>query len=224
MIDKCPLCLGANCKAAEYMTTASVCCPQNGIFCPWQQRRAFVLLFGGEGRTPSPPCWHWNGHFVFVCLMWAVKPQCQRQGQLSHRTAATIVCMFAYTCVHGPAAPRCKLCGWKCAFCLVLGVRKKKIWPGISTSQEFEMPGIFHVAFGMWVRGIKGFLKQTTSKYWHHADCLVYNENFSPAHFPPTERCLWSLLTGVTFSKSHFLKYDQKLERFHKKCRHSARL
>lgn len=73
MIDKCPLCLGYNCKAAEYMTTASVCWLQNGIFCPWQQWRTFVWLFGGEGCTPPPPCWRWNGHFVFVYLMWAVK-------------------------------------------------------------------------------------------------------------------------------------------------------
>lgn len=75
MIDKCPLCLDCNCKAAEYITTVLVCWQQNGIFCPWQQGCTFVWLFGGEGYTPSPPCWRWNGHFVFVYLMWAVKLQ-----------------------------------------------------------------------------------------------------------------------------------------------------
>lgn len=80
MIDKCPLCLDHNCKAAEYMTTASVCSLQNGIFCPWQQGHTFVWLFGGEGYTPPPLCRCWNGHFVFVYLMWAVKLQGRDKG------------------------------------------------------------------------------------------------------------------------------------------------
>lgn len=98
---------------------------QNGRFCPWQQGCTFVELFGGRGCTPSPPRWRWNGHFVFVCLMWAVKLQGPRQGQLSPRTTATIVYTFAYTCVHGPSAPRCKLCGWICVLCVDLGKRVK---------------------------------------------------------------------------------------------------
>lgn len=93
------------------MTTASVCWLQNGIFCPWQQGHTFVWLFGGDGCTPPPsPCCSWKWTFCLCVFNASNKTAAQRQGQLSHRTAATIVCMFAYTCVHGPSAHRCKLC------------------------------------------------------------------------------------------------------------------
>lgn len=89
--------------------------------------------------------------------------------------------MFAYTCVHVPSAPRCKLCGGKCVFCVVFG----KIWTGTWPANVWKCLEcqLFVLAFGMWVNGTKDFLKQTTSKYWHQADCLVYNLNFSMAHF-----------------------------------------
>lgn len=121
MIDKCPLSLGYNCEAPEYMTTASVCWLQNGIFCPWQQGHTFVCFFWWRGLHATTTLLTLKWTFCPCVFNVSSKTAGQRQGQLSHRTAATIVCMFAYTCVHGPSAPICKLCGWICVFCLDLG-------------------------------------------------------------------------------------------------------
>lgn len=111
------------------MTTTSACLLQNGIFCPWQQGRTFVWLFGGEGlhaTTTTLLTLKWT--FCLCVSNVSSKTAGQRQEQLSPRTAATIVCMFAHTCVHGPTAYTYKLCGRKCVFLCVLG----KIWTAIT--------------------------------------------------------------------------------------------
>lgn len=179
MIDKCLLCLGYNCKAAEYMTTASVCWLQNGIFCPWQQWHTFVWLFGGEGCTPPPPCWCWNGHFVFVYLMWAVKLHGRDKGNcpIEQQQQLSVCLPIHVFMVHLPPD----------ANCVAENVCSVWIWVHLdwhNTSYHLKMPGMSVIhAFDMCVSGINDFLKQITSKYWHQADCLVYNLNFSVAHF-----------------------------------------
>lgn len=109
MIDKCPLCLDYNCKSAEYMTTASVCWWHNGIFCPWQQGCTFVWLFGGKGCTPPPPCWCWNGHFVFVYLMAAVKLQGRDKGNcpIEQQQQLSIYLLIHVFLVHQPPDANC---------------------------------------------------------------------------------------------------------------------
>lgn len=145
MIDKCPLCLGLNCKAAEYMTTASVCWLQNGIFCPWQQGHTFVWLFGGEGCTPPPLCCCWNGHFVFVYLMWAVKLQARDKGNCPMEQQQQLsVCLPIHVfMVHQPPDANCV--AEMCVFCVDLG----KFGPR-STSWHLEMPGMSVIHACVW--------------------------------------------------------------------------
>ena len=181
MIDKCPLCLGCNCKAAEYMTTASVCLLQNGIFCPWQQGHTFVWLFGGEGCTPPPP----------ACLLTLKWTFCLCVFNVSRKTAGTETRAIVpwnsssnclYVCLY--------MCSWAVSpqmntvwlkMCLDLG----KFGSGSAAADIWKCKEcqLFMLALGMWSSGIKDVLKQITSKYWHQADCLVYYLNFSVSHF-----------------------------------------
>lgn len=191
------------------MTTASVCWLQNGIFCPWQQGHTFVWLFGGDGCTPPPsPCCSWKWTFCLCVFNASNKTAAQRQGQLSHRTAATIVCMFAYTCVHGPSAHRCKLC----VRGFLLGFLENLDWNSTSCIWKCQECELFMFAFGMWVSGIKDF-PQTTSKYWHQADCLVYNLNFSLAHFLLSMHlmCVWPK-NKILICKKSWLRFVNILQ------------
>lgn len=146
------------------MTTAAACLLQNGIFCPWQQGHTFVWLFGGEGCTPPPPpCWRWNGHFVFVYLMWAVKLQgrdksncpLEQQQQLS-------VCLLVHVFMH-QQPPH--------ANCEAESVSSVWIWKNLdsnTSSKQLKMPGMWVIHGCFWhVSGIQDFRKQITSEYWH---------------------------------------------------------
>lgn len=146
--------------------------------------------------------------------MWAVKLQGPRQGQLSPRTTATIVYMFAYTCVHGPSAPRCKLCGWICVLCVDLGKRVK------TPLMKISGMSVIHACI---------FTRRrisSNSKYWLETYCPVYNLNFSIAYFFAAA-CLSLMGFWPTFSLiwenelaevcCHFARHDQQLLCFHMK-------
>lgn len=92
-----------------------------------------------------------------------------------------------------------------------------KIWTGTTapanTWKCLECQ-LFMLAFDRWVSGIKDSLKQITSKCWQKADCLVYNLNFSMAHFllqhAPCDRLLAYIF--LTCKKS-WLKFVDILQR-----------
>lgn len=140
----------------------------------------------------------------------------QRQGQLSHGTAATIVCMFAYTCVHGPSAPRCKLCGWNVCCVLIWGNLDRRAPADIWKCLECQL---FMLAFDMWVSGTEDLPKDIACKYWHQADDLLHNLNFSVAHFPLLhDHCdvlLAYIFPNLKNDKLNvcwqFMKHDQQL-------------
>lgn len=93
----------------------------------------------------------WNGHFVFVYLMCALKRL--KEGQLFQRTVTTIVWTFACTCVHGLSAPRCKRFNWKCVLCWVWNVDMNRT--DCYLNDWFEL--FMHVFF-MWVKLGRGFM------------------------------------------------------------------
>lgn len=179
----------------------------------------FCLAFWWRGLHATTTLLTLKWTFCLCVFNVSSKTAGQRQGQLSHRTAATIVCMFAYTCVHGPSAPRCKLYGWKCVFCLDLGkfgLEQHQLTFENACNVSYSC--IWHV--GEWNSGF-----QITSKYWHQADCLVYNLNFSMAHFLLQHAPSAGLLAYIfLICKQSWLRFNilwnmtNKLEWFHMKC------
>lgn len=125
MTDKCPLCLGDNCNAAH---DSSVC----PMAAEWQilsmtTRADFCLAFWWRGLHATT---------TLLTLAWTFCPCVfnvsgetagPRQGQLSRRTAATIVRMFASSCVRRPAAPR-RVTGNVCS----VWIWEKLYWNGTS--------------------------------------------------------------------------------------------
>lgn len=68
-------------------------------------RAHFCLAFWWRGLHATATLLMLKWTFCLCVFNVCGKTAGQRQGQLSPGTAATIVCMFAYTCVHGPPAP-----------------------------------------------------------------------------------------------------------------------
>lgn len=86
----------------------------------------------------------------------------QRQAQLSHRTAATIVSMFAYICVHGSISLQMQTVWLKMRF--LSGFRENWTSTTPANIQKCLECQLFMFAFDTWVSGLKDLLKQITNK------------------------------------------------------------
>lgn len=84
-------------------------------------RMHFCLAFWWKGLHATTTLLMLKWTFCLCVFNVSSKTAGQRQGQLSHRTAVTIVLTFANICVHGPSAPRSKLWSWKHVFRMNLG-------------------------------------------------------------------------------------------------------
>lgn len=68
-------------------------------------RTYFCLAFWRSGLHATITMLMLKWTFCLCVFNVSCETAGQRLGQLFHRTAATIVCMFAYTCVHGHRPP-----------------------------------------------------------------------------------------------------------------------